>query len=253
MKGQLALAGVAPARPKTSLFEDPHTWPALVWQQPYAGLMRLAAAGLDAKSIETRDKVLHYRGPAVVIAGLQVDEEALARFDAAWLHERGIPMGEYMAAIEYRGVAVAVVDFADCRPLTRADEHRACFYRDGRHAWMARRIRSLDTFKARGWPGWSRVPLEQVRAALAADRRESFFCPSCGKRDAARLHLGPERHRCADDDAGPGCGQEWRACDCRSVRSVSSTEPHAVIDAWCERMPRADCDCGCAACPYEAP
>ena len=44
-------------------------------------------------------------------------------------------------------------------------------------------------------------------------RREPLSCPSCGKRHidegewATRRH---HTHRCVNDDAGIGCGNEWR-------------------------------------------
>lgn len=182
------------------IFSDSDNLPGVVLHQPYAGLIRLAALGFNGKSIETRARQIRYRGPLVIIAGLEVQVFAFAK----------VPLlpPEQQRELGHVGVAVALFDVADCRPLRPEDEPRSWFYEPGRFAWMASRIRPLKPFKVRGMPGFVRVPRAQVLAAIEGPG--FAFCPGCGKRDDGPDDMRPERSRvCAIDDSGAGCGHVW--------------------------------------------
>ena len=85
------------------------------------------------KLIETRTWRTKYRGPLLICAGKHWDKQ---------FSERS----------RYRfGVAVAVVDLADCRPMTPRDVQDAlCDFEPGRYAWMLKNIREIKPFPVRG-------------------------------------------------------------------------------------------------------
>jgi hypothetical protein len=161
------------------VFFDPDNLPGIVLHQPYAGLVRLAALGLDGKPIETRKTRIHYRGPLVIVAGLDTDD-VLVNVAVARAIARGLPHPAVMECLGLEGVAVALFDVADCRPLLPSDEPRSWFFAEGRHAWMPSRIRPLRPFPVRGAQGFLRVPRAQVLAAIEGPG--AIFCPGCGKR-----------------------------------------------------------------------
>ncbi len=191
---------------KPPIFADPEHLPGIVLKQPYAGLVRLAALGLDAKSIETRGTRIHHRGALVIVAGLAADDGARARFASAELARRNIPEDAFVEATGLRGVAVALFDVAGCRPLAAEDESRACFFEDGRFAWMPDRIRPLRPFPVQGHQGFLRVSRAQVLAAL--DGPGWLFCPRCGRRHCPAAVVSD----CAvlACIAAGGCGHAWR-------------------------------------------
>jgi hypothetical protein len=85
------------------------------------------------KHIETRTWRTHYRGPLLVCAAKRWD----------W---------NFAGRSSYRfGVAVAVVDLIDCRPMTPADADSAlCDYQPGLYAWVLANIREITPFPVRG-------------------------------------------------------------------------------------------------------
>lgn len=139
--------------------------PAISLWQPYAGLVAAklpgaapGAAGL--KSLETRRRRTHHRGPLVICATLKSDDESL---DRLWPH---IPEWARPACLA-AGVALAVVDVVGCRPLVPDDEPAAWFYVPERWAWELAWCRPFRRpFAVKGSQGFFRVGRDAVVGAL---------------------------------------------------------------------------------------
>jgi hypothetical protein len=94
---------------------------ALSLKQPWANLV---AAG--RKTIETRTWRTEYRGPILIVSSQQ-------------------------PRIAPAGFAVALVELADCRPMTPADEPAACCpVYPGAFAWVLRNVRPVVPFRVLG-------------------------------------------------------------------------------------------------------
>ena len=98
-------------------------------KQPWAGLIML---GL--KTIETRPRRIHHRGPLVIHAGKQVDERAMNFFH--------LKRDEY----EYcriTGHLLGVVDVLDCQKWGKDDEQASLCEADGLYSWYLKNPRKL--------------------------------------------------------------------------------------------------------------
>ena len=97
---------------------------ALSLKQPWANMI---VSG--EKTIETRRWSTKYRGPLLIVSSKAPN-------------------------IPPAGCAVALATLIDCRPMTRADEAKACcsIY-PGAYAWVLRDIRPLRPFPVRGQLG----------------------------------------------------------------------------------------------------
>ena len=106
---------------------------ALSIKQPWASLI---ASG--EKTIETRTWPTSHRGPLLIVSSKS-------------------------PPIEPAGVALAIVDVVDCRPMVQKDEAGACceIY-DGAWAWVLANVRPVDHFPVRGMQGLYDVQLPGV-------------------------------------------------------------------------------------------
>jgi hypothetical protein len=97
---------------------------ALSINQPWANLI---ASG--AKVIETRTWKTEYRGPLLIVSSKT-------------------------PAIEPAGMALAMAELVDCRPMSVLDEPEArCRKYAGAYAWVLKDIRRILPFPVRGQPG----------------------------------------------------------------------------------------------------
>ena len=86
------------------------------------------------KTIETRRWETYYRGPLLICASKKLDPNL--RSEALYMPT---------------GMAVAVVELVDCRPMTDFDERRAmCECYPGAFAWVLGKIRPIEPFYVRG-------------------------------------------------------------------------------------------------------
>lgn len=108
---------------------------ALSVRQPWASLI---ACG--AKTIETRVWGTTYRGPLLIVSGLQVDEEAWE-----WMPLPDAPLG----------AVVGICDLVDVHPMTIEDEGPArCRVYPRAKAWVLQdAVKVIDGPKVRGTLG----------------------------------------------------------------------------------------------------
>ena len=109
------------------------------------------------KTIETRTRHTHYRGPILIVSSKS-------------------------PAIEPAGYAIATAEIVDCRPMTKEDEAAACckVYPKA-HSWVLAHIRPIKPFPVKGSLGFYDVELSQdVRTAQAKKgKRVWVYCPEC--------------------------------------------------------------------------
>lgn len=112
---------------------------ALSVKQPFANLV---ASG--EKLIETRTWATRYRGDLLIVSSK-------------------------LPRIEPAGYALCIVRLVDCRPMTRADEDRACCRLYPRaQAWILDDLRPLDKiFRVRGRQGIYEVDYEPGNGELS--------------------------------------------------------------------------------------
>lgn len=136
---------------------------ALSIKQPWIGL-----TVLGLKPIETRTWYTPYRGPLLLCSSKTRDENAMEGFvytigaAAAGRSSFGPGRGaEFISLLQCRlqgkgtfdalGMALAVADLVDCRPMTEADEKAAhCPVYDGAYSWVFENIRPIKPFPVRG-------------------------------------------------------------------------------------------------------
>ncbi len=107
---------------------------ALSIKQPWANMI---VDGL--KTIETRTWSTSYRGTLLIVSSKQ-------------------------PPIYPSGMALAVADLVDCRPMTRQDEVAAgCTLYVGAYAWVLENVRRIEMFPVRGQQGLYEVPFEAVK------------------------------------------------------------------------------------------
>lgn len=110
---------------------------ALSLKQPWA---ELVASG--RKTIETRTWTTKYRGPVLICAG------------KTWMVKASADLLGRDPRPDELGVAVAVADIVDVRPMTAEDEKLAlCPSEPGRFAWVLSNIRRIRSFPMKGMLG----------------------------------------------------------------------------------------------------
>ena len=106
-----------------------NTIPALSIHQPWANLI---ATG--KKTLETRPRRIHYRGPLAICSTKRSIEEP-------------------------RGCVIAIVQVVDCRPFTPQDAAAACCpWRPSAWAWVLADVQQVDPSPVRGQQGIFRIP-----------------------------------------------------------------------------------------------
>ena len=104
-------------------------------KQPWAAMI---ADG--SKTIETRTWPTKYRGDLLIVSSARPVME-------------GLPAGK----------ALCIVELADCRPMTRADEQAAqCRWYNGAFAWVLENIRPVSQVHIRGALGIYEVEDELI-------------------------------------------------------------------------------------------
>jgi hypothetical protein len=112
-------------------------------KQPYASLI---AEG--KKTIETRKWQTKYRGDMLICAS--------KKWDMSFKKEvqNNLPLG----------VAIAIVELYDIRPMELIDEHDAyCEPYPGAYSWFLRNIRPIEPFEVKGALSLFEVPDELIK------------------------------------------------------------------------------------------
>lgn len=157
---------------RPSTYDDPENYPAISVHQPYAGLIWLAGMGSIGKDIEIRGNRINHRGQLVISASKRVDREAYQRVQRTLVGGGIMRLPEYEAACgaEMAGKTVALMEVADCRPMTEQDRSRSFtspqFETRGQYAWVAGTIAALAAFATTGAQGIFRVPRVLVDGAI---------------------------------------------------------------------------------------
>ncbi len=138
-------------------------WRAISLWQPYASLV-----ALGYKTFETRLWPTEYRGDFLVAS----TKAAAPRDDydrvMAAVKVRGLPtFGRLEQKTAPRGVMLAVVHLADCRPMTPADERDAWIGTTDpsgktRFVWTLENLRPVTWAPVTGKQGWFKVPRQDV-------------------------------------------------------------------------------------------
>lgn len=158
---------------KSTVFNDPDHYPAIVLAQPWAGLFWLSAFGWPGKLIESRTRRITHRGPLVICAGQGSTWGAMATRSDAWnrlVRDAGVPNDVFDAAVNARGCALAKITVKDCRPFTPEDCRPTYFIpsptEKRRFAWVPSDVTALDPFWVVGKQGFFRVPKVLVDKAV---------------------------------------------------------------------------------------
>jgi hypothetical protein len=124
---------------------------AISLKQPYASWV---ADGF--KTIETRTWRTKYRGPLLICSSKTFDEDFDPN-DSAF--GDGLPLG----------MALAIVNLVNCRPMTEKDENLAhCDFYEGAVAWILSDIKKIAPFPVKGQLSIFEVPFPLQQPEVAA-------------------------------------------------------------------------------------
>lgn len=137
---------------------------AISLKQPWATWV-----ALGFKTIETRTWKTKHRGELLICASKNVDKDAVAE-----ARDTGFP--PYQEDEFPRGVAVAVVNVVDCRPMRDDDAADAlCMNEPGRFAWPLKDIRAIEPFPVKG-----SLSIFEVDMDMECVDCIGYGCPGCG-------------------------------------------------------------------------
>jgi len=106
---------------------------AISLKQPWANLVTSGK-----KTIETRTWKTSYRGPILIVSSKK-------------------------PPIEPAGYALAIADLADCKPMVKADEKKACIgLYSGAYSWILENIRPVTPFPVKGSQGIYDVVINEL-------------------------------------------------------------------------------------------
>jgi hypothetical protein len=161
--------GLPPWQAMGAVYEDGAWWMrALSLWQPYASL---CAWGL--KPFETRRSATNVRGPFVLCATQKIAPPAMYDDVLRRLEACGYDPGPFMRDRVARGVALAICNLRDSRPMVDEDEPKAWVKRltdegEPRYVWELRdKPTRLREVKVTGGQRWFRVKCEGLEAATA--------------------------------------------------------------------------------------
>jgi hypothetical protein len=124
---------------------------ALSWKDPYASLM------LHGK-IETRKWKTNHRGPVLICCSKKpYSLHAIVNISGAEQTQRiRKVLGDEWPSVN--GMAIAIGNLVDCRPMTPEDEN-ACFvkYQPGLWCHIYKEVKPIKPFPFKGKQGWSNV------------------------------------------------------------------------------------------------
>lgn len=124
---------------------------AISLKQPWANWV-----ALGLKTLETRTWRTNYRGPLLICASMNVDDDAFVD---------GINAGIEGTDSQPRGMAIAQCDLVDCRHMTKADECKAmCNYEPGRYVFVLRNTKPIAPFSVKGRLGLFDVAYQEAYA-----------------------------------------------------------------------------------------
>lgn len=134
---------------------------ALWWKQPYASAMLIG-------KIETRTWKTNVRGKVLICASKTPykPNESL-KISGEFEHDMFMQIHKKSSSIgtlDSNGVAIAIGDLVDCRPMTPEDEEK-CFvkYREGLWCHVYENVRVIKPFEMKGCQGWRILTEEQKK------------------------------------------------------------------------------------------
>lgn len=104
---------------------------AISLKQPWASYV-----AIGRKTIETRTWPTKYRGKLLIVSSKTF--------------EKNCPFKNFLSLGMPMGMALAVVDLVDCRPLRPTDERQAMCYRPDLFAWVLEKIHKIKPFPVKG-------------------------------------------------------------------------------------------------------
>lgn len=106
---------------------------ALSLRQPYASFI-----AIGRKTIETRTWSTNYRGKLLIVSS------------KGKIYKDVPHHGLFNLKLPF-GMALAIVELIDCRPMKKEDEHAAMYpYRPGLYAWVLSDIKKIEPFSVKG-------------------------------------------------------------------------------------------------------
>ena len=127
---------------------------ALWWKEPYGTLM------LHGK-IETRTWSTNYRGLVLICCSKQpYYVDSIRKISGLIQLNRMVP---FVPKTPPNGMAIAVGELIDCRPMTKDDED-ACFveYWNGLWCHVYKNVRPIEPFPLKGSQGWRKLDDEII-------------------------------------------------------------------------------------------
>lgn len=113
---------------------------ALSLKQPWASYV-----AIGRKTIETRTWPTKHRGKILIVSS--------KTFDKNFPEHRAIWSINLLGSQLPMGMALAIVDLTNCRPLLTADKKQAMIYRPGLYAWDLENIQKIEPFPVKGQLG----------------------------------------------------------------------------------------------------
>lgn len=115
---------------------------ALSIKQPWAWLI---ANGY--KSIETRTWATEHRGELLIVSSLKPCKEAMEFLRS------NIEVFRLLESVDFEyGKAIAIVNLAECRPMTKADQDAAlCDIYPNAYSWVLDNVMKIRPFPVKGW------------------------------------------------------------------------------------------------------
>lgn len=104
---------------------------AISLKQPWASYV-----AIGRKTIETRTWSTKYRGKLLIVSSKTFDKNC--------------PFDNFLGLVLPLGMALAVVNLVDCRPIRLKDEKMAMIYRSDLYAWVLENIQKIEPFPVKG-------------------------------------------------------------------------------------------------------
>lgn len=132
---------------------------ALWWKQPYASAMLIG-------KIETRTWKTNVRGKVLICASKsRYNQDVVNQISGELAHKLYLGIhakSSSIGTLAHDGLAIAIGDLVDCRPMTPEDEEK-CYvkYREGLWCHVYENVRAIKPFEMKGCQGWRILTEEQ--------------------------------------------------------------------------------------------